>query len=427
MTMEKTLILSSGKCSWGKCYACGWGKLEAPVDTDRLKARVESTSLLGVTKLKVFASGSFLDDKQFPRAFRQWFAGYIGQSRVKELVIESRPEYITQESLSDFKGIRLTVAIGLECADDKVLRAYHKGFTVAQWLKAVKLLRKNKIGVRTYVMVNIPFGNAKALNKTVALAIRESNSVVLINTFPHAKASLFDFWIVGRWKPLDKGQFEAMVSRWAKNKKIEVDYQNYAFVPKIPKERQEFIRGVGLSCLDHSHYNVWQDYFVRFYEKPIDKDIALFLPCSFRKPYAGSRTHVEIYEAIKEAKVFPRLHRIVLSSPGVIPFEFSDYYPFNSYDWPEWLETDKVKRDYIRFVKARVKEYLKTHKYKRYLCYFKYSAETYIALKEACRELKIPLKNLLDEKVYNQIKDEKNPLIQESALINIKKNLNRMS
>jgi len=210
--MEKTLILSSGKCSWSKCYACGWGKLEAPVDVERLKARIEATSLLGVTKLKVFASGSFLDDAQFPRAFRQWFADYIRKTRINELVIESRPEYITQKALDDFKGIKLTVAIGLECADDRVLKKYRKGFTVAQWLKAVKLLRKNRVSVRTYVMVNIPFGNARALEKTVKLAIRESDSVVLINTFPHAKASLFDLWVIGRWKPLDKGQFEAIVS-----------------------------------------------------------------------------------------------------------------------------------------------------------------------------------------------------------------------
>jgi archaeosine synthase len=427
MGMDKTLILSSGKCSWAKCYACGWGKLEAPVDVERLKARVESTSLLGVTKLKVFASGSFLDDAQFPRAFRQWFADYIRASRVKELVIESRPEYITPKSLSDFKGISLTVAIGLECADDKVLRAYHKGFTVAQWLKAVRLLRKNRVSVRTYVMVNIPFGNDKALERTVKLALKESDSVVLINTFPHSKAELFGLWVIGKWKPLDKKEFDKAVGKWKKDRNIELDFQNYAFVPKIPKERQEFIKGVGIACLDHPHYNVWQDYFVRFYERPKEKDIALFLPCSYRKPYSGSRTHKEIYEAIKEAKIFPRLHRIVLSSPGVIPFEFSDYYPFNSYDWPEWLETTKVKRDYIKFVKARVKAYLKTHKYKRYLCYFKYSAETYIALKEACKELKIPLKNLLDEKVYNRIKDEKNPIVHEKALKNLRNNLTKAS
>ncbi len=420
--MEKTLILSSGKCSWGKCYACGWGKLEAPVDIGKLKARVESTSLLGVTKLKLFASGSFLDNKQFPRSFRQWFANYL-RGKVKELVIESRPEYISKASLSDFKGINLTVAIGLECADDKVLRAYRKGFTVKQWLSAVKLLRKNHVSVRTYVMVNIPFGSQKALEKTVKLALRESDSVVLINTFPHSRASLFDLWIIGKWQPLDKKGFQKAVSRWSRNRKIELDYQNYAFVPKIPRERQEFIRGVGLSCLDHSHYNVWQDYFVRFYDRPKEKDIVLFLPCSFRKPYSGSRTHREIYEAIKDAPIFPRLHRIVLSSPGVIPYEFSDYYPFTSYDWPEWEETPQVKRDYIRFVKARVKAYLKTHKYKRYLCYFKYSAETYIALKEACKELKIPLKNLLDEKVYEGVKSETNPLIQETALSNLRKNL----
>lgn len=42
---------------------------------------------------------------------------------------------------------------------------------------------------------------------------------------------------------------------------------------------------------------------------------------------------------------------------------------------------------------------------------------------KARRELKIPLKNLLDEKVYEKVKNETNPLIQKETLENLNKNL----
>ena len=114
----KTIILSSGKCAWKNCFACGWGKLEAPVNVERLKKQVESIDISAIDELKVFSSGSFLDDKQFPREFRKWFAERV--KGLKNVIIESCPEFITDDTLSDFKDVKLTVAIGLECADDEV-------------------------------------------------------------------------------------------------------------------------------------------------------------------------------------------------------------------------------------------------------------------------------------------------------------------
>ena len=39
--------------------------------------------------------------------------------------------------------------------------------------------------------------------------------------------------------------------------------------------------------------------------------------------------------------------------------------------------------------------------------------------------LKIPLKNLFDDKIYNKIKDKTNPIITKPALVCLKKNLER--
>ncbi|RLG20931.1 hypothetical protein DRN74_04300 [Candidatus Micrarchaeota archaeon] len=422
--MTTVIILSSGKCSWGKCYACGWGRLEFPVDIDKMKKQVESLNL--DSTVKVFSSGSFLDDKQFPLEFRDWFAKQLKSKGVKNLIIESIPQYITDENLSTFKGLNLTVAIGLEVADDEILEKYQKPFRIKHYLEAVETLHRNNCKVRTYLMVNMPFSKdiKKDLEKSVNFALKYSDSIVLINTFPHSKAPLFDDWVNGKWRPLSPEEFEEIVAPYKDNPKIETDAQNYAFRPKFPAEKQLLIEGASVENLKHPYFNVWQDYFQRFYKAPKGKDILLFLPCSFKKPYTSSSTHKAIYKTISKLKIFPRIHRVVVSTPGVVPIEFSDNHPFNAYDWPEWEETEELMKEYIAVTKDRVRKYLEAHRkhYKRVYAYMKYT-ESYEAVKQACDELGISCENLLDYDVWKRIKDEKNPIIKPLALSCLRKNL----
>jgi len=428
----KKIILSSGQCSWKKCFACGWGQLKAPVNESFLKKRVESESYDNFKTVKIFVSGSFLDDKQFPREFRKWLAGFLKQKGIKKLVVESRPEFITQESLNDFKDFDFTVGIGLECADNEVLKKYEKGFKVEDYLKAVELLHKNNMHVRTYLMVNIPFGSIELLDKSVEFVEKHSKQedyLVLINTFPHSKSRLFNLWIKGEWSPFTTREFEKIVSKYEeKFSNIETDSQNYLFVPKFPVEQRKLLKGANSEILNHRFFEVWQDYFKRFYEVPQGKKWVLFLQCSFKKPYSRSKTHKAISKVLNNFPDFVfKTHLVVLSTPGVIPMEFDNYYPFNAYDWPEWEETPEIKQEYIKVISRRIKDYLITHKYEKYFSYLKPTSETYTALKKACDELGIELINLFDLKVFEEIKEEKNPVANKKALDSLKKKLTELN
>ena len=428
----KKIILASGQCSWKKCFACGWGQLKAPVDVDFLRKRVESESYEGYETVKIFVSGSFLDDAQFPKQFRQWLADFLKKKGIRKLVVESRPEFVTQDNLNDFKEFDFSVGIGLECADNEVLKKYEKGFTVEGYLKAVELLHKNSMHARTYLMVNIPFGSIELLDKSVEFVesrSKEGDSLVLINTFPHSKSKLFNYWIEGKWKPLSTKKFDEIVSKHVKKyNNIETDSQNYLFVPKFPPEMKKLLKGANSEILNHRFFEVWQDYFQRFYEKPKGKTQALFLQCSFKKPYSRSKTHKAISKVLNEFPDFvSKTHLIVLSTPGVIPMEFDNYYPFNAYDWPEWEETPEIKKEYVEVISRRIKNYLKAHKYEKYFSYLKPSSETYQALKKACIELGIKLTNLFDESVYEQVKNEKNPVATKIALGNLKKRISLLN
>jgi len=418
MKIQK-LILSSGKCNWGKCHACGWGKLESPVNVPKLKQKVQQIDLKNCDLVKIFVSGSFLDNKQFPKTFRKWLADHLKKNKVKKLIIESRPEFITTKNLKEFSGINLTIAIGLESADNKVLKKYNKGFTYEDYLKAVEILHKNNAKVRTYLMVNIPFGTQKIFKESVKKVLPITDYLILINTFPHAAADLFNDWISGKWVPLNEKGFETWVKPFKSNKKVETDSQNYAFKPKFPKRLQKKLIGANLENLNHPYFEVWQDFFQRFYKRPAEKDYILFLPCSHRKPYTKSRTHMKIYGTLRNVKGSQRFHQVVVSNPGVIPIELSNNYPLNFYDWPEWEETPQLMKQYTKIIKDRVKKYLQSQKYKKVFAFMKYT-QTYKAIESACKELKIPITNLLKKQTYKKIKDEKNPIINKLALKDLK-------
>lgn len=420
---EKTLLLNSGKCSWGKCFACGWGRLASPrLGIHGLKKTIDDffheNKNEHIDRLKIFASGSFLDGAQFPKAIRKYVAGKCATLGL-ELVVESRPEFITAENLEDFKGAKLTVAIGLESGDDTVLKKYNKGFTTDDYIGAAKLLHENSFRLRTYLMVGLPFGGAESLKKSVELADKCGDEIVLINVFPHSLAPLFELWIRGDWKPLDKEQFEKAIAPYKSNPKIETDFNNFSFVPRFSKEKQAMIKGASERELLHPYFEVWQDYVCRFYEIPKEKKIVLFLPCTFTKPYYNSKLHREIVKIVGNRK---GIHLVVLSSPGVIPYEFANKYPFNSYDWPEWEETPEIKKKYISVKEKRIENYLIGHKYEKYFCFLK-PTETFIALGKACKKTGIPLINCLKPETWEKIKGEKNPLLL--ALEDLRESLNK--
>lgn len=419
--MEKTLLLNSGKCSWGKCFACGWGRLASPrLGIHELKKKIDDLfhemKNEKADRLKVFASGSFLDDAQFPKAIRKYIARSCADARIG-LVVESRPEFITKENMEDFRGAKLTVAIGLESGDDNVLKKYNKGFATEDYVRAAKILHESSFRLRTYLMVGLPFGSAESLRKSVELADMCGDEIVLINVFPHSAAPLSELWLRGGWKPLDKKQFEEAVAPFKGNPKIETDFNNFSFMPRFPREKQSLIKGASEKELLHPYFEVWQDYVCRFYEIPKEKKTVLFLPCTFTKPYYNSKLHREIAKIVGNRK---DIHLVVLSSPGVIPYELANRYPFNRYDWPEWEETEDVKKKYINVTEKRIENYLRTHRYEKYFCFLKPS-ETFAALEKACKKLKIPLVSCLKPDTWKKIKDGKNPLLL--ALVDLKESL----
>jgi len=432
MTKTETIILNSGQCRFNSCYACGWGQKKYPVNTERLKNQVKQLNLEEIDKLKIYESGSFLDNEQFPEGFREWLISYLEEKGVKEVSFESTANFINKENLKTFKAsdLAFTVAIGLEAADNQVLEKYGKPFKVEDYDKAVKKIHEHGGKVKTYIMVNMPFSKEKTLEKSVQHVLEktdEEDRIILINTYPHNQSELFKDWVKGKWKPLNKEQFLKRVERWKDLPQVSVEYENMYFIPKFPEEekKQKELKGCSKELITHPHYRVWQDYFQRQYQKPEEKEILLLLPCSYKKPYHKSKTHKKIYNTIKQTGKQDKIHRVVLSSPGIIPVDKCDNYPFTAYDWPEWEETPEIKQKYIQVNRERVKKYLENHDYDKVLAYFKPDSESWKAVRKASKDLDIQIENLLSEEAYQKVKEQRNPVTKKPVLRSLRKNLEK--
>ena len=155
------VILRTNGCCWvrhGGCTMCGYreASLTDVTEDDLLKQLEQALSKYkGEPFVKIYTSGSFLDDNEVPPEVRRRF--FEAFSDCERILFESRPEFITPESLADVPKT-VTIALGLESSDPDVLeRSVHKGFTPEDIRRAGTLIKENGLMVRTYLLLKPPF------------------------------------------------------------------------------------------------------------------------------------------------------------------------------------------------------------------------------------------------------------------------------
>lgn len=77
-------------------------------------------------------------------------------SRCVGLSLETRPDWITKQELINFRKLGCTkVQIGIQSLSDRVLKLNHRGHTVSQTKKAIKLLREFGFKIQAHWMANL--------------------------------------------------------------------------------------------------------------------------------------------------------------------------------------------------------------------------------------------------------------------------------
>ena len=156
------LILRTSGCWWSKkkgCLMCGYNSAsDSSIDLSdilaQLKVAIERYD--DERFVKIYTSGSFLDRNEIPLEARKAIMEAFPSAQ--RILFESRPEFVTAEELSTLPKDRVQVALGLESANNEILRkCIQKGFLVEDYVKAASLLGENGIPVRTYLLLKPPF------------------------------------------------------------------------------------------------------------------------------------------------------------------------------------------------------------------------------------------------------------------------------
>lgn len=166
-----TIILNTGGCRWaraGGCTMCGYvaesvdggmvphDALMTQLDTACEYEQDHAESPCGL--VKIYTSGSFLDEREIPPETRQAIANrFASRDRV---VVESLPDFVAPEKLEDFTSVGLAtdVAIGLETATDRIRRdCVNKYFEYSDFIEASEAAAAVGAGVKAYLLLKPPF------------------------------------------------------------------------------------------------------------------------------------------------------------------------------------------------------------------------------------------------------------------------------
>ncbi|MEF8879675.1 MAG: archaeosine biosynthesis radical SAM protein RaSEA [Candidatus Thermoplasmatota archaeon] len=162
------IIFETRGCSWAfksGCSMCGyfndsaWRKITEKQLLQQYQNAMKKYN--GEKFVKIFTSGSFLDEKEISKKVRKKIITDLSQ-KTEKISVESRPEYITSEVLSDIKNIedlnRFEIGVGLETADDSIReKCINKGFTYQDYKKSVEKIKKYGFDLKTYVLIKPPF------------------------------------------------------------------------------------------------------------------------------------------------------------------------------------------------------------------------------------------------------------------------------
>lgn len=173
-----TVIFRTAGCRWNNCTMCGYvyDSARIPPSHDELMKQFEyAISRCGDEEfiVKIFTSGSFLDDGEINPATRKEMLSRLGaDARVKKVIAETRPEYVTAEKVAESVAAlrkRFEVAIGLETSNDMIRHdCINKGFSFSDFVRASNIAKETGSTVKAYLLLKPPFlSEGAGMNDTV--------------------------------------------------------------------------------------------------------------------------------------------------------------------------------------------------------------------------------------------------------------------
>ena len=105
----------------------------------------------------------------------------------------------------------------------------------------------------------------------------------------------------------------------------------------------------------------WRRRLEQRYARPEGVRVLLLIPCSAKKPYSLSQSHMRFRQAIWDSGRADLVHEVIVTSPlGLVPRELETFYPAKDYDIPVTGHWDREEKN---MVQEMVSWLLRTQKY----------------------------------------------------------------
>jgi len=120
--------------------------------------------------IEFVSDGSFLNDEEvYPEVRIQIFKQIAEKKAIKRIMIETRPEFLTENKLTQLLNIirpdqKLEIGMGLESYDNFIRDILiHKGYGKEEFESAIRLIQKNKLkcSALAYALIKPPFLSEK--------------------------------------------------------------------------------------------------------------------------------------------------------------------------------------------------------------------------------------------------------------------------
>ncbi|OUJ19061.1 MiaB family Radical SAM enzyme [Methanonatronarchaeum thermophilum] len=172
------IILRTTGCSWGResgCTMCGYiydSTEKTTVKDLKKQFDIAINKHEEQTKyIKIFTSGSFLDDEELPQEAREYILQKTSKTGVEILGVESRPEFITKDKIKKAREYipEFEVGLGIESTDNQVLNeTINKNSSYKEYKTAIQKIHDAGGKVKAYLMLKPPLLTEKeAINDTI--------------------------------------------------------------------------------------------------------------------------------------------------------------------------------------------------------------------------------------------------------------------
>jgi radical SAM enzyme (TIGR01210 family) len=173
------LLLKNRRCPWRCLYCDLWKEaLDHSVPPNEIPNQIAAALAAlpprpAIRQVKLYNAGSFFDRAAIPPADFPAIAGHV--RGFKRVIVESHPALVDDRVLW-FRDLvapaKLEVAMGLEIADDTILKRLNKRMTLATYRRASEFLASRGVASRAFVIVKPPFVSTE--DEAVERAVRSA-------------------------------------------------------------------------------------------------------------------------------------------------------------------------------------------------------------------------------------------------------------